>query len=164
LFCSFSYFPYVIGLMGDELCITNVVSDYSFCTQNRFNILKYGGASKMGTSKILYPTLRIFGILDSGLFQPSFLNRILSDYSGSKCCVHVHGCLPYIVVRTRSPLNQEFHNHLIILVKQCIAQGLFESKNKNGKALDSSPGCPERVLYGIFQERGKSVFKQYLHK
>ena len=71
LFYSFSYFPNVIGLMG-ELCITNVVCDYSFCTQNRFNILKYGGASKAGTPKILYPTLRIFGILDSGLFLPNF--------------------------------------------------------------------------------------------
>uniref|UniRef100_A0A915CSK1 DNA polymerase n=1 Tax=Ditylenchus dipsaci TaxID=166011 RepID=A0A915CSK1_9BILA len=113
--------------------IRNVLCDYYLELPNELSRLKHGD-----DVKDMVPVMRIFGITDSGI----------------KCCVHIHGVLPYIMFRSGSRLTDELRSHIESVVQSVIDQ--------------SSAGIPPihfgGGIYGISEEKARSIYGFYPDK
>jgi hypothetical protein len=72
--------------MASTFSIRNISCDYYLASSNDFN------KDQLGHLKGLLPTLRIFGIVEQ---------------TGYKCCAHIHGVFPYLLLKISTPLNAQ---------------------------------------------------------
>uniref|UniRef100_A0A0R3RZD2 DNA polymerase n=1 Tax=Elaeophora elaphi TaxID=1147741 RepID=A0A0R3RZD2_9BILA len=107
-----------------SLSVRNVTCDYYLEKPNGFNKLRL-------RTNIKVPIIRMFGILETG----------------QKCCVHVHGVFPYIVIRTGVLFTPEFAALL---------------RNKiNAIVMDCNPRYKFNVNFAIYQIKSITVRSLY---
>lgn len=71
------------------------------------------------------------------------------QFSGEKCCAHIHGFLPYIIFRTKTGLTSELRAYFYNMIKEIIALTQFGKMNL---CVDT------QVVYDIVEEQAKFVF------
>uniref|UniRef100_A0A914ZC71 DNA polymerase n=2 Tax=Parascaris univalens TaxID=6257 RepID=A0A914ZC71_PARUN len=111
-----------------SLCIRNVLCEFYVERPNGFNRM-------LAHSSRLLPIIRIFGILDSG----------------EKCCVHVHGVFPYIVLRLGTPLTCEVNEVLRSTLASLVAH---HRPNVRSELI-------EAAIYDIVPFSAKSLYGYY---
>lgn len=64
---------------------------------------------------------------------------------GLKCCVHVHGFLPYIIFRTKSRLTPQLRAYFVQIINEIVLQTSFAKFYTN---IDGD------AIFNIYDEQG----------
>ncbi|KAI1720058.1 DNA polymerase family B domain-containing protein [Ditylenchus destructor] len=112
--------------------LRNVCCEYYLEPPNKFSEQKYGSSTYNN-----YPVsvIRIFGITDRG----------------AKCCVHVHGVLPYIVFRSRSRLTADLEDFLKNIIHDVICKANESKARSFSFSLDGA-------VYTMYDEKARSIY------
>ncbi|KHN72846.1 DNA polymerase zeta catalytic subunit [Toxocara canis] len=111
-----------------SLCMRNVLCEFYLDKPNGFNRV-------LARSSKILPVIRLFGILESG----------------QKCCVHIHGVFPYIVLRLGTPLTPEVSDVLRSTLASLVSH---RKPNIRSEIIEAS-------IYDIVSFDAKSLYGYY---
>ncbi|VDM42220.1 unnamed protein product [Toxocara canis] len=121
-----------------SLCMRNVLCEFYLDKPNGFNRV-------LARSSKILPVIRLFGILESGRSVPeTVLKR-------QKCCVHIHGVFPYIVLRLGTPLTPEVSDVLRSTLASLVSH---RKPNIRSEIIEAS-------IYDIVSFDAKSLYGYY---
>lgn len=109
------------------ISVRNVTCDFYMEKPNGFN-------RKLSNSSHRIPILRIFGILNSG----------------QKCCVHIHGVFPYILLRIGAELTPEIKGDLLAMLTTMAQQ--MDRRTNSDFALYEIEHLMTKSMYGFHKE------------
>ncbi|EFO14592.1 hypothetical protein LOAG_13925 [Loa loa] len=117
-----------------SLSVRNVTCDYYLEKPNGFNKLRLH-------TNVKVPIIRMFGILETG----------------QKCCVHVHGVFPYIVIRTSVQFTPEFASLLRSKISTIVSDYNPRYKFNVNFAIYQIKSITARSLYGYHKNNENFV-------